>query len=174
MDDSFIQKIRDSYTPVTLKDIDVGDIPQTKKYYAFIGHPANKTKPKHKTTIINSEIFSYFGSKASSSAYDQLSLTPYSHIVVEFDPNKCFDENGDRYNFPRAKGMSGGGVWLLENLNNHSSQLYVSKLVGIGIEDHKNPKVMVGTRIGAVIEVIKTKYPDCKGLPQTNFTINNV
>jgi len=172
--DSLIQKFRDSYTPVTLKDIDVDDVPQSKKYYAFIGHPTNKTKPKHQTTIIKSETFSYFGSKASSSAYDQLSLTPYSHIVVGFDPNKCLDENGDRYNFPKAKGMSGGGVWLLEDLNNHSSQSYVNKLVGIGIEDHKNPKVMVGTRIGAVIEAIKNKYPDCKGLPQTNFTINDV
>lgn len=70
--------------------------------------------------------------------------------------------------------MSGGGVWLLENLNNHSSQSDVNKLVGIGIEYHKNPKVMVGTRIGAVVEAIKTKFHDFKNLPKTNFKLNSV
>ena len=131
-------KFRNSYTPVTIKDIEVNDIPAAKKYYAFIGHPTNKTKPKYGTTTIKSETFSYFGTVASSNAYEQLSISQYSHIAVGFDPKKCFDEKGIRYNFPKAKGMSGGGVWLLEDLNKHSSQSHVNKLVGIGIEDHKN------------------------------------
>lgn len=167
-------QFRSTYSPVFIEDIDVNDIPGPIKYYAFIGHPTNKTKPKHGTSIIKSEIFSYFGSVASESAYKQLSISEYSHIVVGFDPKKCLDENGSRYNFPKAKGMSGGGVWLLEDLSHHSSKSHVNKLVGIGIEDHKNPKVLVGTRIGAVIEAIKRKYPDCSNLPKTNFEITNV
>lgn len=172
--DSLISKFRTSYTPVTIEDIEINDIPASKKYYAFIGHPANKTKPKYGTTKINREVFSYFGTVASSNTYEQLSFSTYSHIVVGFDPKKCIDENGKRCTFPKAKGMSGGGVWLLEDLNKHSSQSHVNKLVGIGIENHKNPKVMVGTRIGAVIEVIKRKYPDCINLPETNFKIHGV
>lgn len=167
--DSLIQKFRAFYTPVTIEDIEVNDIPKGKKYYAFIGHPANKTKPKYGTSKIKSEVFSYLGTVASSYEYEQLSFFPYSHIIVSFDPKKCLDENGTRCTFPKAKGMSGGGVWLLEDLNKHSSQSHVNKLVGIGIENHKKPKVMVGTRIGAVIEVIKRKFPDCKNLPKTNF-----
>ena len=174
VDDDLIPKFRTSYTPVTIEEINVNDIPETKKYYAFIGHPTNKTKPKYGTTIMKSEVFSYFGTIAPKKAYDQLSLSTFSHIVVGFDPNKCIDENGTRYNFPKAKGMSGGGVWLLENLNNHSSQSHINKLVGIGIEDHKNPKVIVGTRIGAVVEAIRSKFPDCKNLPKTNFKRNSV
>lgn len=172
--DTFIPKFRTSYTPVTLEDIEVNDIPEAKKYYAFIGHPANKTRPKYGTTKMKSEVFSYFGTVAPSKAYEQLSLSTNSHIVVGFDPKECFDEKSSRYNFPKAKGMSGGGVWLLENLNNHSSQSDVNKLVGIGIEYHKNPKVMVGTRIGAVVEAIKTKFHDFKNLPKTNFKLNSV
>ena len=171
---TLIPKFRTSYTPVTIKDIEVNDVPKGKKYYAFIGHPANKTKPKYGTTKTKSEVFSYFGTVASSNTYEQLSIFPYSHIIVGFDPKKCLDENGTRCTFPKAKGMSGGGVWLLEDLNKHSSQSHVNKLVGIGIENHKNPKVMVGTRIGAVIEFIKRKFPDCKNLPETNFEINGV
>ena len=38
-----------------------------------------------------------------------------------------------------------------------SSQSFVNKLVGIGIEAHNDPKVMVGTRIGAAIEVINNE-----------------
>ncbi|MHA2061781.1 MAG: hypothetical protein ACW963_05780 [Candidatus Sifarchaeia archaeon] len=174
VDDSLIPKFMSTYCPVTIDEIDVNDIPHSKKYYAFIGHPTNKTKPKFGTTIMKREMFSYMGTIVTQKAYQQLDLSIYSHIVIGFDPKKCIAEDGIRYTFPKPKGMSGGGVWLMEDLNSHSSRSYVNKLVGIGIEDHKNPEVMVGTRIGAVIEVIKKGFPDCKNLPKTNFKINDV
>jgi len=68
--------------------------------------------------------------------------------------------------------MSGSGVWLLENFNTHSSRSHINKLVGIGIENHKSPKVMVGIRIGAAVEIIKNNFSDCEKLPETNFKIN--
>lgn len=171
VNDSLMPKFRSSYTPVNIEDIDVHDFPLANKYYAFIGHPKNKTKLKYGTTTIKRETFSYLGTVAPSNAYEQLSISPLFHIAIDFDPKKCIDENGSKYNFPKAKGMSGGGVWLLEDMTKHSSKSYVNKLVGIGIEDHKEPKVMVGTRIGAVIEVIKRNYTHCKNLPETNFQI---
>lgn len=173
VDDSLVPKFISTYHPVTIGEIDVNDIPSSKKYYAFIGHPTNKTKPKYRTTIIKSQMFSYMGTIASEKAYQQLNLSKYSHIVIGFNPKKCIAEDGTICTFPKPKGMSGGGVWLMEDLNSHSSQSYVNKLVGIGIEDHKNPKVMVGIRIGAVVEVIKKRFPDCKNLPKTNFKINS-
>jgi len=92
--DILIPKFKASYTPITIEEIDVNDIPETKKYYAFIGFPTNKTKPKFETTIMKSEIFSYTGTVASDEVYDQLSVSALSHIVVSFDQNKCIDENG--------------------------------------------------------------------------------
>jgi hypothetical protein len=174
VDDSLIPKFISTYCPVTIGEIDVNDIPNSKKYYAFIGHPTNKTKPKFRTTKMKSEMFSYMGTIATEKAYQQLKLSKYSHIVIDFDPKKCIAEDGTICTFPKPRGMSGGGVWLMEDLNSHSSQSYVNKLVGIGIEDHKNPKVMVGTRIGAVVEVIKNRFPEYKNLPKTNFNINSV
>lgn len=132
--------------------------PQQKKIYGFIGYPKNKTKPKYGTTFIEGKLFSYSGTIVSLNTYKQLSISPHSHIVIGFDPKRSLDEKGETYTFPEAKGMSGSGVWLLENLNNKSSNSDVNKLVGIGIEYHKEPKVMVGTRIRAVIEIIKRKF----------------
>jgi hypothetical protein len=167
-------QIRKLYKPVLIDEVDVNDIPSNKKYYAFIGHPENKTKLKHGTFKVKSEMFSYGSFVADSSTYKQLALLPDFHVVVDFDERKCIDENGNRYSFPDAHGMSGGGVWLVENLNYNSSESQINKLVGVGIEIHKSPKALVGTRIGAVIEMIKTKFDGCQNLPKTNFIINDV
>ncbi len=162
---------RSAYKPLSIEDIDVNDIPSEKKYYAFVGHPTNKTKLRYGTLIVKSEMYSYTGSVADNSAYEELSLFPFFHVVVNFDSTKCLNRQGERYNFPKVKGMSGGGVWLLEDLNLHSSKSHINKLVGIGIECHNTPKVLVGTRIGAVIELIKSKFDNCEDLPEINFKI---
>ena len=71
--DRLIPEFRTSYTPVTIEDIEVNDIPASKKYYSFIGHPTNKTNPKYGTTKIKRAVYSFFGNVAHSNTYDRLS-----------------------------------------------------------------------------------------------------
>lgn len=109
---------------------------------------------KYGTKILRSKICEHTDTIVSKEIYSKLGFEIDSNIIINFKRN----------NFPKPHGMSGGGVWL-KNIS------YMPKLVGICIEYDKKLKVMIGTRIGAVIEAIRNRYSNYVELPKTNFQI---
>jgi hypothetical protein len=68
--------------------------------------------------------------------------------------------------------MSGGGIWLLEDMSKPFAQSHIGKLAGIAIEYHKNKSLLVGTSVEAVIAAIAHNYPSiASDLPSTSFRV---
>lgn len=61
------------------------------------------------------------------------------HIAVEYEPSAMTDPNGNRIAGPALKRMSGGGLFLVAELDAASGPILTLLLAGILIEQHRPP-----------------------------------
>ncbi len=155
-EDSF-EKINSSDC-ITLEMIAPSGTFAEQKIYSFIGYPATKSKiDRSKTNTIKSKMYKYFNTTCEGAAYEDMSLTPDTHILVKFDAKKCKNESGELVTFPKPNGLSGGGVWLHKKLTAIGEET-TKYLAGIAIEHHADKKCLLGVNIEAVIEVLKQEF----------------
>lgn len=129
-----------------------------QRIYSFIGYPATKSKiDRSKIDTVKSIMYMYFNTTCEGGMYEDMSLTPETHILVKFDAKKCKNESGEIVTFPKPNGLSGGGVWLHKNLTATGEET-TKYLAGIAIEHHADKKCMLGVSIEAVIEVLKQEF----------------
>lgn len=159
-----------SYSAVDVRYIDCKDIPADKKYYAFIGYPSSRCKPIYGSRKMKMERWAYWNSISPPATYSHLGLEVGHHIIVPFDRKRCVNRTKKQEAFANPQGISGGGVWLVEDLNQNSSSASQNRLVGIGIEYHKDDRALVGVNIGSVISAFGVACPDLiSHLPATRF-----
>lgn len=78
-------------------------------------------------------------------ASNKMGADPMLHIAVGFDPEDFIGPNGDG-RMADPHGMSGGGLWLIENALTTTSP--APRLVGIIIERHPAPEnIILATRL---------------------------
>ncbi|WP_068717353.1 serine protease family protein [Vibrio tritonius] len=129
-----------------------------KKIYSFIGYPATKSKiDRNKFNTVKSKMYTYFNTTCEKKVYEDMSLNPNTHILVNFNAKNCKNESGELVTFPRPNGLSGGGVWLHKNLTAIGEET-TQYLSGLAIEYHADRKCLVGISIEAVIEVLKQEF----------------
>lgn len=73
--------------------------------------------------------------------------------------------------FPDPWGMSGGAVFRLADLTALNTSSFTPKLVGIAMEYHTNPKVLVSVNIAFVIEALRSKFPNPDSLLPRSHTL---
>jgi hypothetical protein len=126
--------------------------------YSFVGYPASKAKVNPINKNVKYSIYSYWGFTVKETLLLELGLSNATHIAIRFEKDKCTENDENKVVSPDTYGISGGAVWLNEDLNNHSSNSSVNKLAGIGIEWRKDKKCLLGVSIGAALEVIRNQY----------------
>ena len=139
--------------------------------YTFIGFPATKNKLIYNTLRVKASIYSYTATRANKSAYYDLGITPITHIAIKYRRKKLLTLNDNASNAPDFSSMSGGGIWLNDNLHHHPT-IYKPKikLVGIALSKHKKNQCLMGVSTGAVIELIKA---NCN-IPELMFYRTNM
>lgn len=173
LNDVFFVKINNSDC-VTLEMIAPSGTCAEQKIYSFIGYPATKSKIDcSRNNTVKSKMYMYFNTTCEGSVYEDMSLTPDTHILIKFDAKKCKNESGELVTFPKPNGLSGGGVWLHKKLT-HIRDETTKYLAGIAIEHHADKKCLLGVSIEAVIEVLKQEFNvsslSCR---KTHFSIDD-
>ena len=135
--------------------------PTTKgKMYLALGFPNSKNKkvnnPEKKVT---QNPFVYSSTlNLDAKIFNEVGATENQHYLLDFCSKHSKDENNNIVNSIAPKGASGGGLFFMEDMNNPESYRpdtsCTGKLVGILIENHKNQKVIMATKISVVINAL--------------------
>lgn len=150
-------KIHSKYDFINEDQIIFDAICRNGMIYSFMGYPASKLKVDRINKNVKRSLYLYWNFVEETVLLEP-GLSNKTHIAIRFGKDECRDNGGNKVKFPDPYGMSGGAVWLNEDLNNHSSNSSVNKLAGIGIEWRKDKKCLLGVSIGAALEVIRVQY----------------
>ena len=85
-----------------------------------------------------------------------LGLNPVTHIAVCFERERMAGPDGRQLTAPEPWGMSGGPVCKVRR----NSEDYM--LVGIGTTFRSDRNLLVATRIGAVVALMRSRFPETR------------
>jgi hypothetical protein len=145
------------YKYLSIENIDYNHVSdQEHTMYTFVGFPATKNKLRYNSNRVKGGIFSYSATRVKEDIYNKLDISSTNHIAIQFKKTKLLSTDRKSSTAPDPYAMSGGGIWLNDNLYHHPS-IYIpkTKLVGIALSWHKRYQCLMGISTGAVIEVIK-------------------
>lgn len=127
--------------------------PRDGKQFLLVGFPESKSRANPVARDLTSEPCSFRNVSAPTSKYDELNVTPQTHIVIGFDVKHTILPSGDVRAFPKPSGMSGSPIWLLHDFQKSTGAIRTS-VVGIAIEHHKNKRAIVATDIDIALRLI--------------------
>jgi len=158
-DIAFLELAEDvSADSLSIEGTDVADNPNGN-IYSVAGYPNSRSRLDSARKLIAADPIIITSTPSPIRPYDSLGVKPQTHIILDFSRTRMI-ETGRVLTAPFPAGMSGGGVWRSYDRSNPSSYLKKECLVGIFIEYHaRDLNVLVGTRITAVLEMIRTGYP---------------
>lgn len=143
---------------IAIEDWDVDDMAQPRQRYVFTGFPHSGTEWDRRRRIIDPRRVSANCFALPNEQIERLRLHPSTHIVALYHRRKMQNQQGRMVMAPEPHGMSGGPVWTLRH---GSDQL---AWVGIGIEYRRENHALIGTRLGAVVALMRAQYPDVASL----------
>ncbi|MBO0614151.1 hypothetical protein [Thiothrix fructosivorans] len=145
------------YKAVSFDSIDYNHICSSLHDYMVVGFPASKNGLRYGTNSVKRKIYGYAGKMADAGVFDKMFISPMSHVIVNFRKNKLMSLDKNFVTFPDPYGISGGGIWLIENISfNRRLKIREPKLVAIGIEWKKHHKCLLGVGVATIIEMLKT------------------
>jgi hypothetical protein len=99
---------------------------------------------------------------------DTEGFNPSAHLLVEFNEQQMLDETGNTVQPINPKGLSGGAVWRLGDLDDFEAGRHVEKFVGIGMEYRAD--ALIAARISLILEAMRGMYPDLSdAIPQAQW-----
>jgi hypothetical protein len=142
-------------------DMDVSERPNLSrplgsKYYA-LGYPC-RLNERRKNQPIKPHSLLIATLPADMVAYSKLAVGPDSHLLLELDLKEVSNRAG-RTTAPKLYGMSGCGIWSApRELGLPSGD---ERLLAILTEYHGGShKVIVATRIGALLDGVEKSFPE--------------
>lgn len=147
-------------TYLTDADWELGSPPANDRFGLALGFPNSRNKKvDNLTKAISPEPFVYSSSLIlDASDNEKSNYQPDRHYLLDYSEKHSKDAQGKLVNSIAAKGVSGGGLFLICGLTNPENLPIGSpckgKLLGILIEYAKARKALVFTRITLVIEAI--------------------
>lgn len=140
--------------PVPVEDWEVDDLARPGQRYVFTGFPHSGTDRDRRRRVIEPRRVSANCVTLADDQIVSLGLHPTTHIVALYHRRRMQNGQGRMVMAPEPAGMSGGPVWTLRP---DSHQLM---WVGVGIEYRREHRAMIGTRLGAVVALMRAAYPD--------------
>lgn len=160
--DERMQELTSSYRVLTMDNIDVTDWPSEHKMYSFVGFPHSLNKVNLKTKTFEPNIQPYTSHKPLLlEDYEKHGLNPCATIAVFFDLSQAEEQGTGRVVVPKAPvGISGGPVWRLGTFQEFHQRTNREKVVGVAVSFELKPDMLLGVRIGVVLEGIRKKHPE--------------
>jgi hypothetical protein len=160
--DDRMQDLPTSYRVLTLDDVDVTDWPSEHKMYSFVGYPHSLNKANLKTKTFAPNVQPYTSHKSLQlSDYEKLGLNPCATVAVFFDLSQAEEQGTGRVVVPKSPiGISGGPVWRLGTFMEFHKRTNKEKVVGVAVSFERKPDMLLGVRIGIVLEGIRKKHPE--------------
>jgi hypothetical protein len=168
IDDSAADEIAKTRSFLPFPLIDLHDRLTPKSKYIFTGYPLNREKKDGARKKVTPVPYSFLGSTASVKEIKEVGFSPAGNIVVKFNRDTVFADDGSKAVFPLPQGMSGGPIWKGEGNPHDWLAKSTVKLVGLGIEVPEirgRPRgVMVGVRISLIVAALIQTCPEVKEL----------
>jgi hypothetical protein len=115
--------------------------------YMMAGFPVSMTKIYGNT--FQREEFILLTQPSKDDKYTKLEFNKESHIIVNINKPRSFNNPNFNSKLPKLYGISGSGLWYLSN---DKSKFY---LVAIMTEWHKDDNVTIGTKSSVVMDLVK-------------------
>jgi len=136
------------------------DLKKHEIYCSVFGYPHSKNKikniPKKKVKPIPFNFSSILNFEET--IFEKYSYSMDSHFLLEFDHKRSKNSNGETVNSISPRGVSGGGLFLIEGMEDTSSYNFMNvptfKLLGILIENQKHDRVLAFTKINLILGAI--------------------
>lgn len=128
-------------------------LPREEKDYMIIGFPASRNGVNPIAREVASVVYAYHNYSIKGPDYCKHGLKADTHVALPLDLKVAFDSKGTHRHFPRPQGMSGSPIWVLFD-ENASAEERVFPLVGVGTKYRKKERLLVGTDIGFVLDMI--------------------
>ncbi|MGD0210457.1 MAG: hypothetical protein ABSC14_05700 [Desulfomonilia bacterium] len=146
---------------LTLDDTYNLDTATTTGHYVFTGYPRSKHKRAIKEGQAEATPYSFAVVPAPLSDYQNFNLNPSISLLLRFDKQNLWRPSG-RVEGPDPTGISGGGVWFLNNI--FTTTPLRPLLVAIAIEKWKppKPKRVLATKLHVALSVIWDRFPELR------------
>ncbi len=132
------------------------DLPAKDRYCLALGFPNSRNKKIDAArNIVKLEPFVYTSTlKSDPELFEEIEFSIADHYLLDFCSKHSKDSSNKITNSIRPKGVSGGGLFLIEDMANPDSYRPEAecsgKFLGILIEQRKNKKVLVFTKISTI------------------------
>ncbi len=149
-------------TYLTEKEWQLNSLPENERFCLVLGFPNSQNKKIDPTKkVVKQEPFVYSSSlKNDADLFKKTECHKDYHYLLDFCGKHSKDSNNVTVNSIHPKGVSGGGLFLIEgmaNPENYSSEsMCRGKLLGILIEFHKEQKVLIFIKLSLVIQAVKS------------------
>lgn len=129
-------------------------LPRDEKDYLLIGVPETKSRFRRRNSSIIANYCPFLTQSASCDKYEQLRVSPFSHIVLAYNWKRCYTLQGSKTDFPKIDGMSGCPLFLFEDKRDvfDSTNNFI---VGVLIEYHFSKQCLLATDVRYALEIIR-------------------
>lgn len=128
--------------------------------YLALGFPNSKNKKvDNKKNKITQNPFVYSSTlNLNQDVFKEVGATKDQHYLLDFCSKHSKDENNNEVNSIAPKGASGGALFFIEGMSNPDNYRpdaeCVGKLTGILVENNKQQKVIMATKISVVKDAL--------------------
>lgn len=150
---------------LTFNDIYNLDTDTTTGHYIFAGYPCSKHKRAIKGKEAEATMYSFIAKPAPLADYQDAGLNPSISLLLQFDKQNLWLPSG-RVVGPDPTGISGGGVWFLDNA--FATTPLKPLLFAIAVEwwpkprDKKPPKRVLATKLHFALSAIWDRFPELR------------
>lgn len=145
----------------------------TTGHFVFTGYPQSRHKSAIKGSEAEATPYSFVVDPAPLADYQNAALNPRISLLLRFDKKNLWRPSG-RVVGPNPTGISGGGVWFLNNA--FTTTQLKPLLVAIAIQwweklgKKKPPKRILATKLHIAFSVLWSRFPELR--PHLTASIN--
>lgn len=128
------------------------------RIYTCLGYPNSKNKVnRHKGTKVTPSLLPYTSVGRPASQLPNIA-TDSLHVLVDYNAKYARDETGSKVSATALRGCSGGAIIDMGQMSAETlSADFDPKLAALLIEGHAQEKVILGTRLTAILDGIRAR-----------------
>ncbi|HEU0079192.1 MAG TPA: hypothetical protein VFQ76_16175 [Longimicrobiaceae bacterium] len=141
-------------------DLSPRDAAAPRRGYFALGFPASKQERDAYRKVYKTSLMRIATTEVKDKIYEMTKFQRDFHLLLRFNERDMRGPNGQRGSVPNPKGLSGGGIWRVNPLEQYRPD-NKPKLVALTIErPPEYGKALLSTRIEAILAAIRKQYPD--------------
>lgn len=156
---------------ITEAEISRSVAPSAGRSYTCLGYPNSKNKfnPREGSNV-TPRLLPYTSVGRPASCLPKVAKDRY-HVLLEYDAKHFRDENGKKVSATALRGCSGGAMIDLGRISADTLTDSVEpKLAALLIEGHAPEKVILGTRIDAMLDAVRAHFRNISGEAGPKFS----